>query len=66
MTSYDSKHGKNKIQNKHKISRSHMWQILREEMAGKFSIDQILEMPLRILDDKYLILQTLGEGRYAR
>jgi hypothetical protein len=29
-------------------------------------VDQILEMPLRILDDKYLILQTLGEGRYAR
>jgi hypothetical protein len=43
-----------------------MWQIMREEMAGQNHAEKAAEMPLRILDDKYLVLHTLGDGRYAR
>ena len=43
-----------------------MWQVMREEMAGYNNAEKAPEMPLRILDDKYLLLQTLGDGRYAR
>jgi hypothetical protein len=43
-----------------------MWQVMREEMSGQNHAEKAPEMPLRILDDKYLVLQTLGDGRYAR
>ena len=58
---------RNLIQNKCKVSRSQMWQILRDEMSCQNTLGSgISETPLRVLDDKYLILYTLGDGRYAR
>ena len=48
------------IQKKYKMSKSQMWQVMREEMAGQNHAEMSLEVPLRILDDKYLVLHTFS------